>query len=45
MRAAAPVVALVVLCLALAGCDRCGNWIQVNTPKVPGTCAGQSQPR
>jgi hypothetical protein len=39
------IVGFLALCLGLAGCDKCGNWIQINSLKLPGSCAGQSQAR
>jgi hypothetical protein len=35
-------IGFLALCLGLAGCDKCGNPIQINTPKVPGSCYGPS---
>jgi hypothetical protein len=37
---ALPMIGFLALCLGLAGCDKCGNPIQINTPKVPGSCYG-----
>jgi hypothetical protein len=33
------------LCLGLAGCDKCGNPIEFNALKVPGSCYGPNQMR
>ncbi len=38
-------IGFLVLGLALAGCDKCGNPIEINKPYIPGACYSQSQPR
>jgi hypothetical protein len=38
-------IGLLALGLALAGCDKCGNWIKINSPSVPGSCHAQSSAR
>ncbi len=34
---------LMLACLALAGCDKCGDPIKFNTPSLPKSCYGVNQ--
>jgi hypothetical protein len=35
--------ALLLVSLALAGCDKCGEPVKFNTPSLPNACYGASQ--
>ncbi len=39
---ASALIGFLALCLGLAGCDKCGNPIQINAPKVASACYGPS---
>jgi hypothetical protein len=40
-----PMLGLLALIVGLAGCDKCGNPIRFNTPKVPGSCYATTSSR
>ncbi len=38
------ILALILGSLALAGCDKCGDWQKFNVPSLPKSCHGEPQP-
>jgi hypothetical protein len=34
---------LLLASLALAGCDKCGDPVKINTPSIPKSCYGMSE--
>lgn len=36
---------LLLLCIGLTGCDKCGNPIKINMPSAPSSCYGPTPAR